>query len=208
MGRYTGPSCRKCRAVGEKLFLKTKKCATAKCMLERRGSRPGQHGKVRKKESEYKIQLNEKQKLRNMYGMGEKQFRLCFEKASRMQGVKGNNLLLLLERRLDNVMMRAGFAGSRTQARQIVRHGHVLVNGKKVDIPSFLVRKGDKIEIREKESSKKLVNSNIELTSGRTVPSWLKVNQEKTEAEVFLLPSLEELDHTINVQLVVELYSK
>jgi len=208
MGRYTEASCRKCRAVSEKLFLKTKKCGTAKCILERRAFKPGQHGKLRKKVSEYSIQLNEKQKLRNMYGMLEKQFRLLFDKASRMKGITGNNLLVLLERRLDSTVMRTGLAGSRNQARQFVRHGHIKVNGRRVDIPSFLVSKGDKIEVFDKDKSKKLIAGMQELTSARTVPSWLKFDAEKLQAEVVSLPALEELDHTINVQLIVELYSK
>jgi small subunit ribosomal protein S4 len=208
MGRYTEASCKKCRAVGEKLFLKNKKCGTAKCILERRNFRPGMHGKARRKVSEYSIQLSEKQKLRNMYGMLEKQFRLFFKNAARMKGVTGSNLLVLLERRLDNAVMRTGFAGSRNQARQLVRHGHVRVNGRRVDIPSFLVSGGDKLQVKEKDSSRKLVKDTLELTSGRAVPAWLKVDAEKVEAEVARMPEVDDIDHSINVQLIVELYSK
>jgi small subunit ribosomal protein S4 len=166
------------------------------------------HGKARRKVSEYSIQLSEKQKLRNMYGMLEKQFRLFFKNAARMKGVTGSNLLVLLERRLDNAVMRTGFAGSRNQARQLVRHGHVRVNGRRVDIPSFLVSGGDKLQVKEKDSSRKLVKDTLELTSGRAVPAWLKVDAEKVEAEVARMPEVDDIDHSINVQLIVELYSK
>ncbi|EKE03042.1 MAG: hypothetical protein ACD_20C00282G0003 [uncultured bacterium] len=208
MGRYIGASCRKCRALGEKLFLKAKKCATAKCMLERRNFRPGQHGKNRKKVSEYGIQLTEKQKLKHMYGMGEKQFSLYFQNAARMKGITGNNLLLMLERRLDNVLMRSGFAGSRKQSRQIVRHGHVRINDKRVDIPSYMIKKDDKVQIENTEKAKKMITGIMELTSGRPVPKWLKADAEKSVVEVTGMPGIEDLDHKINVQLIVELYSK
>ncbi len=208
MGRYIGASCRRCRAVGEKLFLKTKKCATAKCMLERRNFRPGQHGKGRRKISEYSLQLTEKQKLRNMYGMSEKQFRSYFEESAREKGVTGHNLLVMLERRLDNVVMRTGLCGSRNQARQFIRHGHIKVNDHRVDIPSFLVKKDDVITVAAKDKSKKMVDAIMELTANRAVPEWLKVDKENKTAEVSIIPAVEDVDHKINVQLIVELYSK
>ena len=208
MSRYTGANCRRCRTVGEKLFLKSKKCYTAKCILERRASKPGQHGKSRKKSSEYSIQLMEKQKLKQLYGMSEKQFHLMFEKAARMKGITGHNLLILLERRLDNVMLRAGFASSRKQARQFVAHGHVKVNGQKVDIPSYLIDAGDKLEVSSKEKTEKMIKASMELTAGKPSSPWMTVNPDKLTAEITKLPSVEEIDNKINVQLIVELYSK
>ena len=208
MARYTGASCRKCRAVGVKLFLKSKKCYTAKCILERRPNRPGQHGKVRRKISEYSIQLSEKQKLRNMYGMLERQFRLYFTQAARMKGITGDNLLKLLERRLDNVIMISGFSGSRKGARQLVRHGHVRVNGRRVDIPSFLVSVGDKIEIADRDKSRGLAKLGMDGSTSRVVPSWLRVEQERLSMEVISEPGVEDIKQHINVQLIVELYSK
>ena len=208
MSRYTGANCRRCRTVGEKLFLKSKKCYTAKCILERRASKPGQHGKSRKKSSEYCIQLMEKQKLKQLYGMSEKQFHLLFEKAARMKGITGHNLLILLERRLDNVMLRAGFASSRKQARQFVAHGHVKLNGKKVDIPSCLIDAGDKLEVLTKEKTEKMVKASMEFTAGKPNTPWMTVNPEKLTAEITKLPSVEDIDNKINVQLIVELYSK
>lgn len=208
MGRYIGPSCRKCRQVGERLFLKATKCYGAKCILERRNSRPGQHGRIRKKVSEYAIQLSEKQKLRNMYGMNEKQFRIYFQKASRMKGITGHNLMILLERRLDNVLMRSGLASSRNQARQFIGHGHVMVNDKRVTITSYMLSQGDQISICEKEKSRKMVESASEISGGRPVPEWIKSDPKSLKAEVFTLPKVEDIDHSINVQLIVELYSK
>lgn len=208
MSRYRGPGCRQCRTYGEKLFLKTKKCYTAKCILERRNSKPGQHGKNKKKISDYGAQLAEKQKLKKIYGMTERPFRLYFEEASRQKGVTGTNLLILLERRLDNVLMRAGLAGSRCQARQFIRHGHIKVNQKRVDIPSFLVRQNDKIEVSQKEKIRKNVDGCAELAAGRPSPSWLKMNREKLEADIIRLPELTDMDQKVNVQSIVELYSK
>ncbi len=208
MGRYVDADCRRCRGLGQKLFLKAKKCYTAKCILERRNFRPGQHGKIRKKSSEYSVQLNEKQKLKVLYGMLERQFRLYFNKAAKMKGVTGNNLIELLERRLDNVVMRSGLASSRDQARQFVRHGHVRLNGKSADIPSIQICAGDKLEIRQKETSQNLIKAAMELSVGRPVPSWLKVEPEKFSVNVVSLPKAEDAGHNINVQLIVELYSK
>ena len=208
MGRYVDADCRRCRTLGQKLFLKAKKCYTAKCILERRNFRPGQHGKIRKKSSEYSVQLNEKQKLKTLYGMLERQFRIYFDKAAKMKGVTGNNLVELLERRLDNVVMRSGLASSRDQARQFVRHGHVRLNGKTANIPSLQIRAGDKLEIRPKEKSQNLVKSAMEFAAGRPVPSWLKVEPEKFAVNVVSLPKAEDAGHNINVQLIVELYSK
>ena len=208
MARYTEANCRKCRAVGEKLFLKAKKCYTAKCILERRPNRPGQHGKYRRKISEYSIQLSEKQKLRNMYGMLERQFRLYFSQAARMKGVTGDNLLQLLERRLDNVVMEAGLAGSRKASRQLVRHGHIRVNGSRVDIPSYHVGVGDKIEVADREKSNKLAKAGVDISSSRVVPAWLTSDQDKLVVDVVSEPNVEDLKQLINVQLIVELYSK
>jgi len=208
MGRYTGAQCRRCRADGQKLFLKGKKCYTAKCTLERRKSAPGMHGKIRKKASEYKVQLREKQKLRHLYGILERQFRLYFQEAARKKGITANNLVALLESRLDNVIFRAGMANSRAAARQFVNHGHVKVNNRKVSIASFQVRKGDVITLKDSEKTRTLAKENLEFTASREVPSWLNVDRNTQAITVVRDLEVDDLQVPVNVQQVVELYSK
>ncbi|MCM8799851.1 MAG: 30S ribosomal protein S4 [Candidatus Omnitrophica bacterium] len=206
MARYTGPLCRLCRREGEKLFLKGTKCNTEKCPLTRRDYAPGQHGQNRVKLSNYGLQLREKQKVKRMYGILERQFRKYFAMAEKSKGITGRVLLQLLERRLDNVVYRLGFAVSRAQARQIVRHNFVLVNSKKVNIPSYLVKKDDSIQI--KDNGLKLIKDNLELTKEREVPGWLQLDKEKLQAKVLRLPEKEDIGFLIREQLIVELYSK
>ncbi len=209
MARNIGAACRKCRRENLKLFLKGDRCYFDKCSFERRAFGPGQHGQSRfKKMSDYAIQLREKQKVKSMYGMLEKQFRLTFDRADRQRGVTGENLLILLERRLDNVVFRAGFASSRDQARQLVRHKHILVNGKKVNIPSFTVCENDVVTVKEKSRANTLLNENLEAVSRRGVPSWLELHKDDYRAVVKALPNREELTMPIQEQLIVELYSK
>ncbi|KYO63905.1 MULTISPECIES: 30S ribosomal protein S4 [Thermovenabulum] len=208
MGRYTGPSCRQCRREGIKLYLKGERCYTPKCAIERRGYAPGQHGQVKKKLSEYGIQLREKQKAKRIYGVLENQFRIYFERATRQKGVTGENLLRLLELRLDNVVYRLGFAKSRTQARQIVRHGHIEVNGKKVTIPSYQVRAKDIIAVREKSRDLEFFKEIAELGRTRIVPDWLSVNYDTLTGEVLRVPNREDIDIPVQEHLIVELYSK
>jgi len=206
MGRYLGPSCRLCRREGMKLYLKGDKCYTDKCPVARRGYAPGQHGQEKKKLTNYGMQLREKQKLKRYYGLLERQFERLYEEAERMKGITGENLLQLLERRLDNVVYRLGFAVSRRQARQLVSHGHIEVNGKKVDIPSFLVKPGDVISVREKSRSMELIKNNLEVS--RNVPDWLELNKDAFEGRVVSLPRREHIDLPIQEHLIVELYSK
>ncbi|MBU1044630.1 MAG: 30S ribosomal protein S4 [Candidatus Omnitrophica bacterium] len=212
MARYTGPSCRICRREGSKLFLKGARCATDKCAFTRRSYPSGQHGasrgKGRSKVSDYGLQLREKQKVKRIYGVLERQFRRYFYEADRLEGVTGELLLQLLERRLDNVILRSGFAVSLTQARQFVRYGHVQVNGKKVDIPSFMVVPGLSIQMKAKPSVIKLVNENLEITKSRTIPSWLKIDTANLKSEVIKLPLRDEVPFAVQEQLIVELYSK
>jgi small subunit ribosomal protein S4 len=208
MGRYTGAVCRLCRREGQKLFLKGTKCNTEKCTLAKRAYAPGQHGKNRLKQSNYGLQLREKQKVKRMYGVLERQFRKYFKIASRTKGVTGKVLLQLLERRLDNVIFRMGLATPRSQARQVVRHNMVAVNSRRVNIPSFLVDAGDKVEIKTKEKALKKIKENLELTKDRTVPTWLDFNINDFRAEVKRLPEKEDIEHLISEQLIVELYSK
>ncbi len=208
MGRYIGPVCRFCRREGMKLYLKGERCYTEKCALERRNYPPGDQGARRKmrKMTEYGRRLREKQKLKRMYNMREEQFVRFFEMAARMrEGQVGENLMRLLERRLDNVVYRLGFAASRNQARQIVRHGHILVNGKKVDIPSYLVKEGDVITVSEKSQDfiKKIVEANA-----NEVPAWLESNKEALTGKVVRYPTREEMDTRINERLIVEFYSR
>ena len=208
MARYTGSVCRLCRREGTKLFLKGDRCYSAKCAISKRPTPPGMHGQARaKKMSEYGMQLREKQKVRRTYGVLETQFRRTFDNADRMKGITGDNLLSLLERRLDNVVYRLGLASSRAQARQLVRHGHIRVNGKKVNIPSFLVNVGDVITIREKSAEAEHFKALREGT-GRTLPQWLTMDAENLTGTVSTLPRREDIDLTINEQLIVELYSK
>ena len=208
MARYRGPVCRLCRREGVKLFLKGDRCYTDKCAMERRPYPPGQHGQMRRKKTEYALLLREKQKLKRIYGVLEKQFRRYFEEAERQKGVTGENLLILLERRLDNVIYRMGFANSRNQARQLVRHGHVLVNGKKVDIPSYLVDVGDEIAIREKSREIPFIKEAMESVSRRGIPSWLEVDPDNFKGKVKALTTREEIAIPVQEQLIDEFYSK
>jgi len=209
MSRYTGPVCRLCRAEGTKLFLKGDRCFTEKCSITRRETKPGKSASARRgKISEYGIRLREKQKLRRYYGMNEAQFRKSFENANRMSGQTGHNFLQLLELRLDNVVYRLGFASSRSQARQLVRHGHMLVNGTKVNIPSYKVREDQSIAIEEGGRDIPYVRENMEVASSRTIPEWLEVNPEKMEGKVLSQPTREQIDVPVNEQLVVEFYAR
>ncbi|MBI3610651.1 MAG: 30S ribosomal protein S4 [Nitrospirae bacterium] len=208
MGRYIGSVCRLCRREGNKLFLKGSRCYTEKCAIERRNYSPGQHGQARPRISEYQVQLREKQKLKRIYGLLERQFRGYFEKAVRRKGITGENLLQLLERRLDNIVYRMGFCSSRKEARQMVNHGHFLVNGRKVDVASFLVKSNDVIEL--KPASRKLVQIQTTLTSaeGRGISPWLELDKAHFKGRVKAIPTKEELAMPVNEQLVVELYSR
>jgi len=191
-----------------KLFLKGDRCFTNKCAIERRNFPPGQHGKRRSKILGYGIQLREKQKVKRFYGLMESQFRLTFEKAERMRGVTGENLLSLLERRLDNVVHRLGFAASRAQARQLVRHGHVRVNGRKVNIPSFVVGAGATVGIKDKSRTNPLIAGAVETAKGRGVPTWLELNAAEFQGKVISLPKRVDVALPVNEKLIVELYSK
>jgi small subunit ribosomal protein S4 len=200
--------CRLCRREGLKLFLKGDRCYGEKCAFERRGYAPGDHGQIRKKYSDYGVQLREKQKLKRMYGLLERQFRGYFEKADRQKGITGTNLLLFLERRLDNMVFRMGFANSRTEARQLVRHNHFLVNGKPVNIPSYLVNVGGEIQVREKSRKVERIREAMEIVARRGIPQWLELDKSNFSGVVKALPSREELVMPVQEQLVVELYSK
>ncbi len=208
MGRYCGSVCRICRRENQKLFLKGDRCFTDKCGFERRAYPPGQHGQGRIKFSEYGIQLREKQKIKKMYGLLEKQFRSLFEKAERAKGITGSNLLVMLERRLDNVVYRSGFANSRCEARQLVRHGHLSVNGRKVNIPSFLVDKGDLVEVREKSKKSVRILGALEAVKRREIPQWLELEPSFFRSKVRDLPARDDLTLPMEERLVVELYSK
>ena len=203
----TGPVCRMCRRERMKLFLKGTKCETMRCPIERRPYPPGQHGRGRVRDSEYLLQLREKQKCRRIYGLLEKQFRLLYAKANKQPGITGENLLRLLELRLDNVVFRTGFASSRSQARQFVRHGHVLVNGKRVTIPSYVVRKDDVVSLSDKARKMIVIRHNID-TLDRLAPQWLDVSAGDFKATVRDLPLREQIDIPVREQLIVELYSK
>jgi small subunit ribosomal protein S4 len=208
VARYTGAVCRLCRREGLKLFLKGERCYTDKCAIERRNYPPGEHGQARPKFSEYSVQLREKQKLRRMYGVLEGQFRRYFEMADRAKGVTGEILLQLLERRLDNVVYRIGFATSRSEARQLVRHGHFRVNGRKVNVPSYLIRAGDSVGVRERSQKVARIQEALELAQRRGIPDWLEVTPESFAGRVKALPVRSDLTMPINEKLVVELYSK
>ncbi|MFC0864730.1 30S ribosomal protein S4 [Sphaerimonospora cavernae] len=208
MARYTGPDCKLCRREKTKLFLKGKKCESAKCPIEIRPYPPGEHGRGRPKESEYQLQLREKQKTRRIYGVLEKQFHNYYEEANRKAGKTGENLLQILESRLDNVVYRAGFAESRDAARQQVRHGHFLVNGRKVDIPSYRVREHDIIEVREKARNLMPYEVARAVAGDKTVPAWLGVSAEQMRVLVHQLPVRQQIDTLVQEQLIVELYSK
>jgi small subunit ribosomal protein S4 len=206
MARDTGPQCKQCRREGMKLFLKGERCMTDKCGVERRSYPPGDHGRGRMKQSEYRLQLREKQKARRFYGVLEKQFRNYYDKASRQPGVTGENLLRLLETRLDNVLVRLGFAASRRQARQLVAHGHWSINGRRVDIPSYQVRPGEVIAVKAGTGADTVIRQATELTS--SVPAWLQADHDSLTAKVLRLPDRDEIVTPVQEQLIVELYSK
>ena len=208
MARYKDEQCRRCRREGQKLFLKGERCYSDKCSISRRNYAPGQHGQKRAKLSEYGTQLREKQKTRSFYGVGEKQFRGYFEMASNKKGITGDNLLQILESRLDNVVYRLGFGVSRPQARQLVTHGNIEVNGKKVDIASYLVKPGDVVAIREIRRDNPVVKENMEANSVRPLPEWLEVDREKMSGKVIRLANREDIDLPVEEHLIVELYSK
>jgi len=200
--------CRLCRRESLKLFLKGDRCYGDKCAFERRGYAPGDHGQLRRKHSDYGVQLREKQKLKRMYGLLERQFRSYFEKADKQKGITGTNLLLFLERRLDNMVFRIGFANSRNEARQLVRHNHFLVNGKPINIPSYLVKVGSEIRVREKSRKVERIVEAMEIVARRGIPQWLELDKDNFRGLVKTLPSREELVMPVQEQLVVELYSK
>jgi len=209
MARYIGPVCRLCRREGMKLFLKGERCYTEKCAIEKRNFAPGQHGKTRKsKLAGYGVQLREKQKVKRIYGVLEDQFRLYFEQAERTRGITGETLLQLLERRLDNVAYRLGLATSRPQGRQLVRHGHLTVNGRKVDIPSFSVKPGDVIAVRETSKKSPAILHALEEVKGRGVPEWLQFDSAGLSAKISSVPTREQINLPVQEQLIVELYSK
>jgi len=209
LARYTGSVCRLCRRENMKLFLKGDRCYSDKCAFDRRGYPPGQHGERRgRKISDYGIQLREKQKVKRMYGLTEKQFRLFFHRAHRQKGISGTNLLVLLERRLDNLVYRMGFVNSRTQGRHFVRHNHFTVNGKKVDIPSYLVKPGDVVEVREKSRSIQSISDALDAVVRRGVPQWIDLEKDAFKGIVKALPVREDLTMPIQEQLIVELYTK
>lgn len=209
MARYTGPVCRLCRRDMTKLFLKGERCYTSKCAIERRAYPPGQHGPGRQKKlSQYGIQLREKQKLRRMYGVSEKQFRAYFRRAASLPGVSGENFLILLERRLDNVVFRLGFAASRSAARQLVAHGNIAVNGKKLDIPAYIVRAGEEISVIDRHVNNAFVQEALQKARIRQVPQWLELDGDKPLGKIAALPSREQIDTQVTEQLIVEFYSK
>lgn len=208
MARYTGASCKLCRREGQKLFLKGERCYGNKCAISRRAYAPGQHGAQRKKLSEYGVQLREKQKAKRFYGLLESQFRKYFEMASRKKGITGELLLQILETRLDNVVYRMGFATTRAEARQLVTHGHFEVNGKRVNIPSYLVKVNDTISVCEKSRKSVRFKEILDVTGSKVVPKWLEVDQENLTGKVVALPTREDIDLQVQEHLIVELYSK
>jgi small subunit ribosomal protein S4 len=208
VAKYRGPVCRLCRREGEKLFLKGTRCMTEKCAIERRSYPPGQHGQGRQRISEYSAQLREKQKLRRIYGLQESQFRGVFGRAERRTGITGDHLLKLLECRLDNVVYRLGFASSRKEARQLVNHGHLLVNGRKTDVASYTVKAGDIVEVRPKSREISSVLAALDAVEGRGIPAWLELDRAAFKGTVRGIPTKEEIQLPVNEQLVVELYSR
>ena len=209
MARYRGSLCRLCRSEGLKLFLKGDRCYSDKCAFDRRGYAPGEHGQqLRRKRTDYGVQLREKQKLKRMYGILEKQFRGYFDRADKQKGITGTNLLVFLERRLDNMVYRLGLANSRNEARQLIRHNHFLVNDKRVNVPSYIVKAGDKIQVRQKSRTIGRILEAVETVARRGVPQWLELDKDNFTGVVVRLPSREELTMPIQEQLVVELYSK
>ncbi len=208
MARYTDASCKLCRREGQKLFLKGERCYTNKCAVGRRPYAPGQHGAQKKKLSEYGIQLREKQKAKRFYGLLESQFRKYFEIAANKKGITGENLLQLLESRLDNVVYRLGFGTTRAESRQLVSHGHFLINGKRLNIPSYIVNVGDTIDVSEKGKKSPRFKEILDTTGSKVVPKWLEVDQENLKGKVVALPSREDIDLNVQEHLIVELYSK
>ena len=208
MSRYTGPVCRLCRAEGAKLFLKGDRCYTEKCGLTKRNSKPGQHGTRRGKMSEYGLRLREKQKLRRFYSLNETQFSTIYEKASNLPGQTGHNFLQLLERRIDNVVYRLGFGVSRSQARQLVAHGHFTVNGRKLDIPSALLKPGDVVAVAEGSREVVLLKENSEAAAVRSIPAWLSFSPDSMTGNVLTVPIREQIEVPVNEQLVVEFYAR
>lgn len=208
MARYTGPACRLCRREGEKLFLKGDRCFSNKCAVERREGTPGVHPRARGRFSEYRLQLREKQKVKRMYGLLERQFRNMFRTADRIKGVTGEKLLQMLESRFDNIVYRAGFTPSRRAGRQFVLHGHFLVNGKAINIPSYKIAPGDVITLREKSQKLARVDEALEATDSRPLPEWIELDKTKKQATIKALPTREQLTHPMKEQLIVELYSK
>ena len=208
MARYVGSECRLCRAENLKLFLKGDRCYSDKCAIDRRPYAPGQHGKSRREFSEYGNQLREKQKVKRIYGVLERQFRNYFKKAERKKGITGENLLILLERRLDNAVYRLGFANSRNEARQLVKHSHFLVNGKRVNIPSYPIKPGDAIQLRDKSKNISGISEALESVARRGIPQWLELDKTNLRGTVKSLPSREDVTMPIEEQLIVELYSK
>ncbi len=208
MARYIGPSCKECRREGTKLYLKGERCTSEKCAFNHRSTAPGQHGAARKKVSEYGMQLREKQKTRRYYGVLENQFRLYYAMAEKKEGMTGENLLILLERRLDNVVYRMGMAASRKEARQLVLHGHFTVNGKKATIPSMLVKAGDVVAVKESRRDGAKIKSLAEVMDSRVKPKWIEADAANMSAKIVALPAREDIDFDFNEQLIVELYSK
>jgi small subunit ribosomal protein S4 len=208
MARYIGPICKLCRREGRKLFLKGDKCLTDKCPVEKGPSTPGVRGRRRTKESQYLIQFREKQKTKRSYGLLENQFKNYYRRASQRKGITGEVLLQLLERRLDNVIYRSGFATSRTEARQVVRHGHIMVNGQKVDIPSYELKEGDVVMVKPASKEVSRVKENLQSASKAEIPSWLELDEANLTCKVSRIPSREEIDMPVQEQLIVELYSR
>jgi len=208
MARYTGPVCRLCRREGVKLFLKGDRCYSEKCAFEKRAYAPGQHGQRRSKQSEYGLQLREKQKARRIYGIGEGQFRKYFKEADRRKGVTGENLIVQLEQRFDNIVFRAGFADSRSQARQLVRHNHFRINGKKANIPSMLLKVGDEIQLKEGSKKSVVIKAIVDKLGQRNLPEWLNLDAENLAVKIVALPARENVDIPVTEQLIVELYSR
>ncbi len=208
MARYTGPSCKLCRREGKKLYLKGDRCLTDKCAVSRRATVPGQHGAGRKTVKEYGMQLREKQTARRYYGVQEKQFKKYYVAADKKEGIAGENLLSILETRFDNAVYRMGMASSRKEARQLVRHGHFTLNGKKADIPSILLRVGDEIALKEKSRSSEKMKGLMEAMADVNAPKWLEVNKEAVSAKVVAVPARDDVDFEFNEQLIIELYSK
>jgi small subunit ribosomal protein S4 len=208
LSRYTGPVCKICRREGMKLFLKGQRCYTDKCAMEQREYRPGQHGQGRLRTSEYRIHLREKQKVRGTYGVSESQFKKYYEMAKRKRGVTGENLLCFLERRLDNIVYRSGFAASRAEARQLITHGHFMVNGRKTDIPSFLVKAGDEIEVKEKSKKIEAINEAMESSQQRGGVEWLEIDADAKKGVIKALPERKDMPMAIEETLIVEFYSK